>query len=153
MGDTGRRCWTSSPQRMWEGWCPLWSRVTPGVRCQSGSSGIAGSGKRSGRRRRRSWVLWGKWVPGRNCRCSYPRPPSWHRLRRSRERVALSLYSFFCSFLYLLSLGTGAWAECKGELPTCRRRADCGQETGQNVRRPDLYRSNASMIKQKKNLD
>ena len=60
-GDVGRQCRTSSPPRMWEGWCCLWEkRATLGARCQSGSSESAESGKRKGKRRRRRR----RWVPG-----------------------------------------------------------------------------------------
>jgi len=48
IGDADRRCWTSSPQRMWEGWCRLWKRVTlePGVRV--GAPGTPGAGRGMG---------------------------------------------------------------------------------------------------------
>ena len=125
MGDVGRRCWAFSPQRMWEGWCRLWKRVTPGVRLQSRSSGSAGSGKRNERWRRRSGVLREDGVPGRNCRCSCPRPPSWH-LRTRLSGGPLFLCHFLCDFLCarLICLGQ-AWAEGEGDLATCRHCADC----------------------------
>jgi len=50
-----------------------------------------------------------------------------------------------------LAVGTGR-AQGKGELATSRHRADCGQENRTNVRRHDLHRSNASMIKQKEKI-
>jgi len=70
----------------------------------------ARSGKRNGRERRRSWVLRRNWGPGRNCRCFYPHPPSWHR--RTRSRGALSFVSLLCNFLGRnFSFLGQAWAE------------------------------------------
>jgi len=42
-----------------------------------------------------------------------------------------SLVTFFCDLLgaHFIFLGQ-AWAEGRGELATCRHRADCGQENG-----------------------
>ena len=44
-----------------------------------------------------------------------------------------------------------AWAEGKRGLQRAATALTADRKTGQNVRRHDLYRSNASMIKQKKN--
>jgi len=55
-----------------------------------------GSGKRSGRQRRRRWVLWTIWATGRNFRCSFPHPRSWHWEARSRGQVTLLFCSFLC---------------------------------------------------------
>jgi len=44
-----------------------------------------------------------------------------------------------------------AWAEGKGELATSRLARTADGKPGENVRRYDLYRSHASMNKQKKN--
>jgi len=138
MGGVDRQCWTSSPQRTWGGWCHRWKRRTPGVRCQSGSSGSAGS------RRRR----------GRNPRCFFPPPHSSHRRARSRRRIALF---FLLSPLSIsLDASTFSWDRPGRRAKGCLQRAatvrTVDRKTGQNVRRHDLPRSNASMIKQKKNM-
>jgi len=131
----------------------------------SGSSGSSGSGKERGGRMRKRWVPVGRWVVGRSHRYPYPRPPSWHLPKmRSRGRVYFSLchfplsksflsaaISFVKTFLgaYLNLLGQ-AWAEDKGELATCRHRADSGRETWmEKARRHSLDRLHASMNKQK----
>ena len=109
----------------------LWKRATPQVRCQSGSSGSAGSGKRSGRRRCR--VPWTTWALGRNFRCPFPPLRSWHRQARIRGQVALFSLSFLCCFLCKFPWGasTLSWdrpgRRAKG-LATSRHRADSGQE-------------------------
>jgi len=79
-------------------------------------------------------------MPGRNYRCSCTRPPSWRPQTMSRGRA------HFCCFCSLVSLSVSlsavlsfaislvrfylgqAWAEGKGQLATCRHRADSEQE-------------------------
>jgi len=60
-------------------------------------------------------------VSGRNYRCSYLHPPSWHP-QTGRKRISLFLCSFFCDFLgaRLFSRGTGLGGG-QGELTTSRR--------------------------------
>jgi len=125
-----RQCWTSSPQRMWEGWCHLWKRRTPGARCQSGSSGNGGSGKRNGRRRWRSWVPRGNWGAGEELPLFLPTPLHGISGRGVGGGRPFSFVTFLCD-----SLGTHryfSWnrpgRRAKGELATCRYCADCGQE-------------------------
>jgi len=90
-----------------------------------------------------------------NHRCSCPRPPSWHPQASIRTPGDGSLCSSLCiSFVIFLVRLISSWdrpgRRAKGELATCCHYADCGQEIGQNARRHDLDRSNASMNKQKK---
>ena len=49
----------------------------------------------------------------------------------------------FPSFVIYFLSGQ-AWVEAKGELATCRHRAESGRENGQNVRRHSLDELNAS---------
>jgi len=91
---------------------------------------------------------WGQRL--RNYRCSSPLLPSWLPQERGRTRRR-SFNDFFClsfviSLVFYIFSGK-AWAEGKGELATCRHRADSGRE-----KRHSLGRLNASTIKQKKNL-
>ena len=112
MGDVGRQCWTFSPLRMCEGWCHRWKRVTPGVRCQSGSSESGWSGKRNRRRRRRGWVPRGNWVQGRSHRCSCPCLRSWYRQRRSEKESRFFPFIFpsvTVSFVFSLVRITSSW--------------------------------------------
>jgi len=53
-------------------------------------------GKRSGGRRSGAPRM--RWPPGRNSRCSFPPPRSWHWRARIRGRGALFLCSFLCGF-------------------------------------------------------
>jgi len=119
-----------------------------GARRQNGSSESGRSGKRNRRRRQRSWVLRKARAPERNYRCSYPRRPSWHRQARSRETGCAFLYFFpFVKFLgrvYFYSWDRPG-RRAKGSL---QRAATADRKTGQNLRRHDLYRPNASTIKQ-----
>ena len=152
-----------SPLRTWEGWCRRWKKKAMlGVRRPSGSSGSAGSGKRSGRRRRGSWGPRGNLVMGGSRRCSYPRPPSWNPHARSRTWGAVSLvlllaFFFFSLFSFLISLvrHTLSWTGLGGgQRGACNVPPLRGQRTGKldkNIRRHRLARLNASMIKQKKN--
>jgi len=92
-------------------------------------------------------------APERNYRCSYPRPPSWHRQARSRGTGCAFLYFFpFVKFLgrvYFFSWDRPG-RRAKGSLQQAATARTADRKTGQNVRRHDLHRSNASMIKQKK---
>jgi len=66
-------------------------------------------------------------------------------------KAALSFVHFLCSSRVISHIFLGqAWAEGKGEIATCRHRADSGQENGQNMRRHSLDRLYASINKQKK---
>jgi len=82
-----------------------------------------------------------------------PTPHSWHLKARSRGRMAFFFVLPFVNFLGRIYSFLGqAWAEGKGG--ACNEPSPYGLRTrklGKNVRRHDLYRSNASMIKQKKN--
>jgi len=69
-----------------------------------------------------------------------------HSYHRHRTSNIISLVRF------RNSLGQDR-AEGKGELATFRHRADSGREERINVRRHDLVRLNASMIKQKQNQE
>jgi len=70
-------------------------------------------------------------------RCSSPRLTSWRPQERCREMDGVFPLSLtparpppFCNFLGAHHIFLGqAWAEGKGELATCRHRADSGQET------------------------
>jgi len=87
---------------------------------------------------------------GEDARCSSQHPRSWCRQARTRGRAVPFFCSLFCSFLKLLSRGTGLGGGQKGSLQRAATARTADGKTGQNVRRHDLYRSNASMIKQKK---
>jgi len=73
-------------------------------------------------------------VPGRNCRCCYPRVLSWYPQMRVRDRgmipfvlsfVRTHPLSLLCNFLGAHDIFLGqAWAEGKGELAACRHLAD-----------------------------
>jgi len=90
---------------------------------------------------------------GRNLRCSYPPPRSWRRQERIKGSGHTFLFLFSLSFSLvrvIFSLGQ-AWAGQKGGAgnePPC---ADCGRETWVKCTH-DLYRSHASMNKQKKKV-
>jgi len=97
-------------------------RTAPGARRQNGSSGSARSGKRNRRRRRRSWVLRQDRALGRNCRCSSPHPPSWHRQTRSRGG-SLFLCHFPLWFLWcapIFGTGLGGGRRGAGNVPPPR---------------------------------
>jgi len=97
-------------------------------------------------------VLWTIWATGRNFRCSFPPPHSWLRQARSRGRVALFFGSFLCQFPWadLLFLGTGLGGGQRGSLGRAATVRTADRQTGQNVRRHDLDKSNVSMNKPKK---
>ena len=146
-----RQCWTSSPLRMWEGWCRRWMRkTTPELRCLSGSSGSGGSGKRSGGERRRRWGLWRDGGQGRTP--AVPSHPSIHGTGRrgvgDGSRVSFVLSSvYFFGRVYFLWGQAGRRAKGSFHRAATARTADW--RTRQNVRRHDLHRSNVSTIKQK----
>ena len=156
---------TSSPLRMWEGRSRL--RETRGSRHLSGSAGRVESGKKRGRRRRRSWVLRGDWALERSYRCSYPHPPSWHP--PSTRRTGALFFCSFCSdfsflrslfwirlFFFAISLlpvlsswdRPGRRAKEGLQRTTTARTADA--KHGQKVRRHSLDRLHASINIQKK---
>ena len=111
-------------------------RVTPGVRSESGSSGSAGSGKRNGRRRRRSWAPGRIWCRGGTA--AVLAHALFHGIGgRGVGDGCFSFVTFLCYFLgaHLIFLGQ-AWAEGEGELAACRHRADCGQENWVNCTPP-----------------
>jgi len=115
---------------------------SPVARRQNGSSGSSGSGKRNKRRRRRSW----------GGTTAVPAHALLHGIGRQGVggRGVLSFVSSLFEFPWacLLFLGTGLGRGQKGSLQRAATAAD--RKTGQNLRCHDLYRSNASMIKQKK---
>ena len=91
-----------------------------------------------------------RWVLGRS-RCSYPPHTSWHRRGRSRGRAVVSFRLFHLSIsLVRNNLSGGPGGEHKGSLQRAVTARTADRKTGQNVRRHDLDRSYASMIKQKK---
>jgi len=65
---------------------------------------------------------------------AFPPPRSWHRQVRSEDGSRFFLCHSFCRLSLCYFLGAHhiilgqAWAEGKGELATCRHRADSGQE-------------------------
>ena len=120
------------------------------VRCQSGSSRSAGSGKRNGRRRRRSLVLRGNWVPGRNCYCSCPRPTHGIGGQGIGDGHASSVSSFVVPWCASYLLGIGLGGGQKGSLQRAATTRTAEGKNGGNVRRHSLDRLNASMIKPKK---
>ena len=147
-----RQCSTSSPQWMWEGWCHCgkrWRREpdvrmgaprAPGAgRGTGGGGGEAGCCRRLGRRRGTTAVLTHTLL---------------HDIGRRGvwRRGALSVVSFPLSGS--LDASTLSWdrprRRAKGSLQRAATVRTADRETGQNVRRHDLYRSNASTIKQKK---
>ena len=66
-------------------------------------------------------------------------------------RFPLFLFPFVNFLGRVYSFLGQAWAEGKkGSLQRAATARTADRKTGQNVRRHDLYRSNASMIKQKK---
>ena len=85
-------------------------------------------------------------------RCSCPPHPSWHRRGRSRGRAVVSFCLFLCLFPWCAITSREGRAE--GTRGACNEPSLRGLRTGKlgkNVRRHDLDRSYASMIKQKKN--
>jgi len=89
-------------------------------------------------------------VLGRS-RCSYPPHPSWHRRGRSRGRAVSPSVFFLCPFPWCAIMFFGrAGRRAQGELAMSRLARTADGKTGQNVCRHDLYRSHASMNKQKK---
>ena len=131
---------------------------SPVARRQNGGSESSGSGKRNKRRRRRSWGLRMARALGSNYRwggtTTVPAHALLHGIGRQGVggRGALSFVSSLCEFPWapLLFLGTGLGRVQKGSLQRAATGRTADRKTGQNVRRHDLYRSNASMIKQKK---
>jgi len=101
-----------------------------------------------------------RWVrcrrAGRNSHCSVPPPPPTHGIGRrgvgDKSRISFVL-SCLSLWTRLLSLGAGLGGGQRGSLQRAATARTADRKTGQNVRRHDLYRSNASMIKQKKNHD
>jgi len=130
----------------------------PAARRQNGGSGSSGSGKRNKRWRRRSWGLRKARALGRKYRwggtTAVPAHALLHGIGRQGVggRGALSFVSSLCKFPWapLLFLGTGLGGGQKGSLQQAATGQTADRKTGQNVRRHDLYRSNASMIKEKK---
>jgi len=131
---------------------------SPAARRLNGGSRSSGIGKRNKRQRRRSWGLRKARVLGRNYRWGGTTTVPAHALLNGIDRQgvggrgALSFVSSLCEIAWapLLFLGTGLGGGQKGSLQQAATARTADRKTGQNVRRHDLYRSNASMIKQKK---
>jgi len=130
-------------------------RRVPGVDEDGAVSAVlswrCGSGWRSRERGPRSRTL------GRNRRCYYQRPTSWHLRERSKgvdwATLFLCPYHLFCTlafFPFVIFLVRTTHPRdrprrrAKGVLATNRHCADSGQETDCTYSRHDLHRSYAS---------
>ena len=83
--------------------------------------------------------------------CSFLRPTSWRQREGARGEPLVFLV---ISFVISLVRSTSSWVRpgrrAKGSLQRAATARTANRKTGQNVRRHDLYKSNTSMIKQKK---